>query len=262
MEKENKVEEKVESFKQEIKNEVSNKSVNCYVVKTDSKPKKKSEEYDAFGSFVNMLVIIFVLFIVIFVIGSLFSGGFRIGFYKPNIYLYSDIPLSNVNVNLDINGELTATYPKISSNNTWVVDVNTDGTITSNKRQYNYLYWEGSGNRNYQIKSGWCVSKEDTIPFLEDKLTQLGLNEREQDDFISYWLPHLYENKYNVISFDTTQYLKDAKLTVSPEPDTMIRVFMTWYGTNNYKEIPEQELPALPERNGFTVVEWGGGESN
>ena len=48
-------------------------------------------------------------------------------------------------------------------------------------------------------------------------------------------------------------------LTLSVQPDTMIRVFMTYYESDKPVEIEEQELPHY-ERNGFTLVEWGGSE--
>ena len=65
------------------------------------------------------------------------------------------------------------------------------------------------------------------------------------------------KNPYNVISFQTDAYTDAAGLTVSPQPDSVIRVFMTWYAADQAVEIPAQELTA-PERQGFTVVEWGG----
>ena len=70
--------------------------------------------------------------------------------------------------------------------------------------------------------------------------------------------PLLEQNPYNVISFQTTAYTDVAKLHITPEPDTMIRVFMAWYSVEEPVSIPEQIL-TTPERHGFTVVEWGGG---
>lgn len=46
---------------------------------------------------------------------------------------------------------------------------------------------------------------------------------------------------------------------VSPEPDTLIRVFMAWKKADSYIPLPEQDLSAV-QRSGFTVVEWGGTE--
>ena len=94
---------------------------------------------------------------------------------------------------------------------------------------------------------------------MEDALEQLGLSRREANEFIVYWLPIMEQNEYNLISFDTAAYTAAAPLTVSPAPDTTIRVFMTFKASEKYVDLPEQILSS-PERRGFTVVEWGGSE--
>mgnify|MGYP003295459085 CR=1 FL=1 len=81
----------------------------------------------------------------------------------------------------------------------------------------------------------------------------------EANEFIVYWLPLMQDNPYNIISFQTDIYTDAAKLNINPSPDTLIRVFMTWQSADKYVNLPEQQLSA-PERNGFTVVEWGGTE--
>ncbi|MEI3400922.1 MAG: hypothetical protein V8R51_00505 [Clostridia bacterium] len=48
-------------------------------------------------------------------------------------------------------------------------------------------------------------------------------------------------------------------LELSIEPDTLIRVLMQYKPLDKYMEVKEQEL-VTPDRNGFTVVEWGGTE--
>ena len=50
-------------------------------------------------------------------------------------------------------------------------------------------------------------------------------------------------------------------LDINPNPDTVIRVLMTYKGLDKPIEgIAEQQLPTTPTRDGFTVVEWGGSE--
>lgn len=99
----------------------------------------------------------------------------------------------------------------------------------------------------------------DTAAFLEGALEQLGLTRREANEFIVYWLPHMEQNPYNIISFQTDAYTNAAELKVSPEPDTLIRVFMSWKKADSYIYLPEQGFSAV-QRSGFTVVEWGGTE--
>lgn len=177
--------------------------------------------------------------------------------YKPVIYLYPEEE-TDVSVKLILDGELTCTYP--SYNGGWKVTADPDGTLTdANGQTYNYLYWEGQTNARWDMSKGFCVKGEDTAAFLEEALAKLGLNRREANEFIVYWLPLMEQSPYNIISFQMDAYTETAKLKVSPAPDTVIRVFMTWQATDTFAELPEQKLTA-PERTGFTVVEWGGTE--
>lgn len=177
--------------------------------------------------------------------------------YKPVIYLYPEKE-TNISVELTLDGRLTCAYPKYS--NGWVVTAAPDGTLTDkNGQTYNYLYWEGETYAKYDMSKGFCVKGKDTAAFLEGALEQLGLNRREANEFIVYWLPLMEQNEYNIISFQTDIYTEAAQLKVNPAPDTLIRVFMAWQASETAVDLPEQELTA-PERNGFTVVEWGGTE--
>ena len=177
--------------------------------------------------------------------------------YKPVIYLYPEKE-TEVSVELTLDGKLTCTYPKYS--NGWTVTAAPDGTLTDkNGQTYNYLYWEGETYAKYDMSKGFCVKGEDTAAFLESALEQLGLTRREANEFIVYWLPQMEQNSYNIISFQTDAYTNAAELKVSPEPDTLIRIFMAWKKADSYIALPEQELNSA-ERFGFTVVEWGGTE--
>ena len=177
--------------------------------------------------------------------------------YKPVIYLYPEKE-TDVSVELTLDGRLTCTYPKYS--NGWVVTAAPDGTLTDkNGQTYNYLYWEGETYAKYDMSKGFCVKGKDTAAFLEGALEQLGLTRREANEFIVYWLPQMEQNPYNIISFQTDAYTNAAELKVSPEPDTLIRVFMSWKKADSYISLPEQGFSAV-QRSGFTVVEWGGTE--
>ena len=175
--------------------------------------------------------------------------------YKPVIYLYPTQETA-VSVSLTLNGRLSCTYP--AYDNGWKVTAAPDGTLTDAKGQtYNYLYWEGKTYADYDLTHGFCVKGEDTATFLEDALAKLGLDRREANEFIVYWLPLMQDNPYNIICFQTDAYTDSSKLNISPVPDTLIRVFMTWRESDEFTALEEQKLIS-PERNGFTVVEWGG----
>ncbi|MBR3131867.1 hypothetical protein IKG33_00415 [Candidatus Saccharibacteria bacterium] len=99
----------------------------------------------------------------------------------------------------------------------------------------------------------------DSAKFLEEKLEILGLNYKEKEEFIVYWLPKLESHNYNYIYFATEEEIeKEMPLEFSVKPDTLIRIRMIFEGLDDFKEVKEQTLTPAPERNGFTVVEWGG----
>ena len=176
---------------------------------------------------------------------------------KPVIYLYPREE-TNVDVTLDYDGHLTCTYPKYTGG--WSVTARPDGTLTDGAGQsYNYLYWEGEDRNEYDFSRGFCVAGADSAAFLEDALARLGLTRREANEFIVFWLPQLEENPYNLIAFQTDAYTDHARLTVPPEPDTVLRVFMAWKPLDAPVEIEAQPLTA-PTREGFTLVEWGGSQ--
>jgi hypothetical protein len=174
---------------------------------------------------------------------------------KPVIYLYPETE-TEVAVKLNLNGKLTCTYPKY--NGGWNVIATPDGTLTDKSgKKYNYLYWEGETDTEFDFSRGFCVKGEDTAEFLEEALEKLGLSRREANEFIVYWLPLMETNPYNVIAFQNDIYTNCAKLNVTPTPNTVIRVFMAYTPSDTFVEILPQPLTA-PTRNGFTVVEWGG----
>lgn len=177
---------------------------------------------------------------------------------KPVIYLYPE-STQNVEVKLDYEGELKCTYPEYK--NGWKVIAHSDGMLEdeATKKEYSYLFWEGYAEIEYDLSKGYVVSGEDTAEFLEKKLAELGLNRKEANEFIVYWLPRMQENTYNLITFQNEVYTEAAKLEITPEPDSMLRVFMVYKPLKEKIEIEEPMIESF-ERNGFTIIEWGGTE--
>jgi hypothetical protein len=181
---------------------------------------------------------------------------------KPVIYLYPRQTM-NVDVKLEPKGKFMFTYPEYK--NGWSVTANPDGSMESGGKTYNYLFWDGevdmsaglmSGNRNFEVRKGNLVS------FFEDKLTYMGFNSREIQDFITYWVPRMNANEVNLIHFIfNEEYNAYADLQITPKPDHIFRMFMIWQkgGEQSDMEHRGQDLPTF-KRDGFTVVEWGGGE--
>lgn len=177
--------------------------------------------------------------------------------YKPIIYIYPEEDI-DLTIKLGNTNNLTFTYPKY--NDSWNVRVSTDGNIYDYDTNRNYygLYWEAYDYYKLDMNKGFVVRGEDTVKFLEEKLEILGLNEREINEFIIYWIDKIENNKYNFISFRSIDDInKTMPLEFSKNPDTLIRVMVDFKKLDNYIEVEEQQLTKV-ERNGYTVVEWGG----
>lgn len=168
--------------------------------------------------------------------------------YKPIIYLYPTED-TEVNIKLGYSQNLTTSYPKYE--NDWKVIASRNGTMIdmNTKRKLYCLYYECHNKIDFKIeKDGFIVKDEDVAIFLEEKLSILGLNERETEEFIIYWLPILESNRYNYIRFATIDEInKNMPLIVNPNPETIIRILMTYKGLNNPIEVKEQKL-ITPER--------------
>jgi hypothetical protein len=180
---------------------------------------------------------------------------------KPVIYLYPE-KKQNTSVKVIPKNDFLFTYPKYPENG-WEVTAYPSGKIDYNNKSYNYLFWEGTYSTiSDNEASGFIVKSDTIIEFLENVLTKIGLNSYEQADFITYWGPKLMKNEFNYIHFYFNEQIEKhiAKLNVSPNPESIIRVFMTYHGTEKTQGIRSQQLPSY-KRNGFTVVEWGGSNS-
>ena len=179
---------------------------------------------------------------------------------KPVIYLYPEEE-TDVHVELDLTeAELATTYPRY--NGGWDVVASPDGTLLNKAdgTHHKYLFWDAKNVRTrFDFSKGFCVAGADTEAFLKEKLTYMGLTEEEMNEFIVYWLPRMEHNPYNLISFQGKAYTDTAKLNITPAPDSLLRIFMTYVPLEEEVQIAPQQLETF-ERKGFTVVEWGGSQ--
>jgi hypothetical protein len=205
---------------------------------------------------------------------------------KPVIYLYptkptkvsvsfvsliqfdTDMPTyhNGWNVLANPNGLLTDLQPQYTNCKT--IDTTKSGLeyakSACQENAYPYLYWSGrSLDHPYQTEDlGWIVEKNNLRTFMDNKLTEIGLNQKEKTDMLSYWLPEMLNKNtpYYKISFLQTEQMNQlAPMNISPKPDTLYRIFLDWLPLSAkppFKFVP-QNLNKL-QRTGFTVVEWGG----
>ncbi|MFA6436648.1 MAG: hypothetical protein WC242_00830 [Candidatus Paceibacterota bacterium] len=192
-------------------------------------------------------IIIFILFIMCLVVMTSLTSA-----RKPAVYLYPEQD-SIISVKLNINGKLINDFPKY--NNGWKVFATKQGLIDN---QYDYLSYEAKLRRLDLPPTGWIVEFNDLEGWLDVNLINLGLNQKEKNQFKEYWLKELPQSNYYEIRLLENSYLeKNMNLVVEPKPDTLIR--LNFY-LKPLKEIIKIKEPAIttPARNGFTVVEWGG----
>lgn len=184
---------------------------------------------------------------------------------KPVIYLYSDEAIK-ADISLQPKGNFTFTYP--SYENGWSVAVSAQGLAVDNV-EYPYLFWEGeTENLHFNTKagelSGYFIDTDSTIQFLENTLNVLGFNSTERTDFITYWGPRLTAHAYASVQFFVgDDYANNvAAIDVSPKPNSQLRVYMLFQGTDLSISPYRLVAPAFPnfQRKGFTLVEWGGSE--
>ncbi|HCC50119.1 MAG: hypothetical protein UV19_C0009G0001 [Parcubacteria group bacterium GW2011_GWA2_42_28] len=205
---------------------------------------------------------------------------------KPVVYLYPKQPTS-VSVKFQAPIQFTTDIPKYAD--FWQVMAYPNGSLLNlkpeltdcrqidslkkgseyaqtacQKNTYPYLYWAGNINsKNYPtVDQGWVISKNDLATFLQSKLAEVGLNDKEKNDFISYWLPDMLAKNtpYYRISFLQTNDLNSLfPMQVSPSPDTTFRLFLDYSPlTGKPQKIPQPQTLDKLVRNGFTLVEWGG----
>ena len=180
------------------------------------------------------------------------GGGNGMTLKKPAIYLYPT-KKEKITVSLKINGKLTKSIPKYK--NGWSVIANKNGDIEGG---YDYLFYENSLKQKELPSSGWIVKGSELKSWFENILPKLGLNNKEKTQFMEYWLKKLNSKKLYEIKLFSQEFLsKNVKLTISPKPDSIIRVIF------NFKVIDKPyklKTPIIttPKREGFNVLEWGG----
>jgi len=211
------------------------------------------------GGNTALIVILIVVGVVIgfyILMWPIIRSSIQTQWVKPILYLY---PEEDIDVKVKFGNEkvLKTTYPKYDKE--WNVHVKSDGSIIDkNGRNYYALYWDEDNDLDEDFKNGFYVKSDDSIKFLEEKLNEIGLTEREANEFIMYWLPIMQENGNNLVRFEfTKEREKENKLIIEPKPDSMLRVGIIIKKVDKKVKIKEQKLEHF-DRVGFSVVEWGG----
>jgi hypothetical protein len=177
---------------------------------------------------------------------------------KPAINLY---PTTKTNVTVEVHpkGDFTYTEPSYPDEG-WKATAYPDGRIVYGKIAYPYLYWEAEIQDNLipEQKKGYVVEYSNLADLFETILPKLGLNKREQQQFSEYWLKVLPKSNYYLVGVVPQTVIDDlAPLKISPTPDSLLRVTLTFKALDHKIEIAAPALTGF-DRHGFTVTEWGG----
>ncbi|WP_343631854.1 hypothetical protein [Fluviicola sp.] len=178
---------------------------------------------------------------------------------KPVIYLYPESDLE-ISVDLETTGELTFTYPDYSKN--WKGIAHPDGSVSIAGKTYPYLFWEAEQRFNtFDFeRGGFVLSRETVVSLLEKQLYELGFNDKEKTDFITFWGPQLQKHERVYVQFILNEGCDlFARLNIEPKPDHLNRVYMVWTPVDNHRNvfIKPQKLEKM-NRDDFDVLEWGG----
>ena len=178
------------------------------------------------------------------------------GIAKPILYLYPEKE-TNVTVTFEHPEFLETTYPKFT--NSWNVKASPNGDLYDKNGKYYYaLYWDEKKVHTVDFTEGFYVEGKNAIDFLEEKLTIIGLNAKERNEFIMYWLPILEKNKKSLVYFELTEERENVnKINISPKPDSLLRVVIHVKKVDKKVNIKEEKLTGF-NRTGFVAVEWGG----
>ncbi len=188
---------------------------------------------------------------------------------KPALYLYPPYK-ADLNVRVLPNGKITTSIPEHGTFG-WNVTAYPSGEIESSGKPYPYLYYETELLGVVPPEKGWIVDRKNLGEFFVNILPQVGLNDKEREDFISYWVPKLndYLSTYDgeiyprlfvgLLPLDQLNQLE--RIEFSAKPDEFLRVrfyFEKIEGLNHIGVSPPDLSDYQIERTGFTAVDWGG----
>lgn len=179
---------------------------------------------------------------------------------KPIIYLYPETP-TYVDVTVEVPGEIVVSDPLYPPGGWKQVFAEPDGSLTYQGKTYKELFYEASITPIDKPKNGIVIPDSLIQETLNNFVTKLGLIGNEKKDFLSFWVPKLknLNDPYIHISvFSHEQKQKIDRVIVSPQPDTFIEFIMYYKPLKIPISVEPFIFPKLPERKGFTAVEWGG----
>lgn len=177
---------------------------------------------------------------------------------KPAIYLYPERK-TEINVSVAPQGNMLLTIPPYPKNG-WDVMADSDGSIYSGKERFDYLYYEAAipDQLIHKPSEGFIIPYDEREKKMREIITTLGLNEKETQQFLDYWVPILPKSPYYFIGIIPPATLHEiSPLIITPKPTSLIRLTL-YFQALQMKETIREPMLVPYNRQGFTAVEWGG----
>lgn len=179
---------------------------------------------------------------------------------KPIIYLYPEIP-TFVDVKIETPGEIIISDPLYPKGGWKDVLAYPNGNLSYQGKQYRELFYESGVTEINPPKTGFIIESKNLEKELKTFTKKLGLNIFESSEFLTYWVPTLQglNKKYILVSIlDKGEKERVDSVHITPNPDTRIEFMAYFKGLDHVIPTEKFIYPHVPERVGFTIVEWGG----
>lgn len=179
---------------------------------------------------------------------------------KPVIYLYPEVP-TYVDVTVEVPGEIVVSDPLYPPGGWKQVFAEPNGLLSYQGKTYKELFYEASITPIDKPKNGIVIPITLLHETLDNFVTKLGLVNSEKEDFLSFWVPKLKNLNHSYIHisvFPPEQKQKIDRVIISPKPDTFIEFIMYYKPLKTPISVEPFVFNPIPERIGFTAVEWGG----
>jgi hypothetical protein len=174
-----------------------------------------------------------------------------------------------VTVTLSIPGKITTSIPEFEGLNTsaksyggWEnVLAMPGGVLKYQDNYYHELYYESAVKNINAPDNGVFLDSSNLGRELLAQAEKLGLLPSESEEFVNYWMPRLQSlnKKYIFFSILTPQEKERTdKVIIAPKPDNFIEFIAYFKGVDEKFTTMPFVYPKVPERVGFTAVEWGG----
>lgn len=172
------------------------------------------------------------------------------------VYIYSDNGTKDVSVKPRTPiSEASSNIPL--SNGVWNVRADESGTLYANGREYKNIDFYFPRARFQAPKAGWVISKSNIDQEIPRIASQIGFNNREIEDIVSYFKKHISSDSFKLGILEDSQAQEILDLEVSPVPGSSKTILFSVRELS--ESTPDISFPIVEafDRADYSVVTWG-----